>query len=160
MKKSMNRLDPTTIIVGIGIALVFFIDHYQQMMIGLVFVFLGIALFLIFNHKTIKISNKDIEFIDRMNGIEFERYVASLIKNSGYSRVKCTQKSNDYGADIIAYRKGEKIALQCKRNNGSVGVGAVQEVLGAKSYYKARKAIVVTNSKFTVNALRLAKDQM
>lgn len=158
MKKCRNRLDPTTIIVGVVITVVLFMEHYQQVMIGLVFVFLGIALFLIFNHKAIKISSQDIHFVDGMNGVEFEHYVASLLKTNGYSRVKCTQTSNDYGADIIAYRKGEKIALQCKRYNGCVGVAAVQEVLGAKSYYKAQKAIVVTNSKFTVNAIRLAKE--
>lgn len=158
MKKSRNRIDPITIIVGVVITVVLFIKHYQQVMIGLFFVFLGIALFLIVNHKTIKISSQDIEFVDRMDGVEFEHFVVSLLKTNGYSRVKCTQASNDYGADIIAYRKGEKIALQCKRYNGSVGVSAVQEVLGAKSYYKAQKAIVVTNARFTVNAIRLAKE--
>lgn len=158
MKKRRNRLDPKTIIVGIVIATVLFTEHYQQVLIGLVFVFLGIVLFLIFDHKTIKISNEDIKFVDRINGVQFERYVASLLSTNGYSRVKCTQTSNDYGADIIAYQKGEKIAIQCKRYNGSVGVSAVQEVLGAKSYYKAQKAIVVTNSRFTVNAVRLAKE--
>lgn len=158
MKKSRNRIDPITIIVGIVMAVMFFREHHHQVMMGLFFVFLGIALFLIFNHQTIKISTKDIKIVDGMGGVEFEHFVVSLLKTNGYSRVKCTQASNDYGADIIAYRKGEKIALQCKRYNGLVGVSAVQEVLGAKSYYKAQKAIVVTNSKFTVNAIRLAKE--
>lgn len=46
--------------------------------------------------------------------------------------------------------------MQCKRYKGKVGISAVQEVLGAKGYYKADKAMVITNSYFTPNAIKLA----
>lgn len=38
-----------------------------------------------------------------------------------------------------------------------MGISAVQEVLGAKEYYKANEAWVITNSTFTPQALALAK---
>lgn len=62
------------------------------------------------------------------------------------------------GADLIAVdAQGRKIVIQCKRNGKPVGVTAVQEVLGAKHFYRANEAWVVTNSTFTVAAKKLAR---
>lgn len=46
--------------------------------------------------------------------------------------------------------------IQAKRYQGSVGVHAVQEVLGGKAHHGAARALVITNSTFTPNALTLA----
>ena len=61
----------------------------------------------------------DIASVDYMDGISFEYYVAWLLKHKGYSSVRVTQGSNDYGADIIAtkndkkYSSSKKIFFKC-----------------------------------------------
>jgi len=52
----------------------------------------------------------------------------------------------------------EKIVIQAKRYGVKIWVSlsAVQEVYGAKAYYKANQAWVVTNSYFTKQAKELA----
>jgi restriction system protein len=50
-----------------------------------------------------------------------------------------------------------KIVVQCKRSTTPVGIAAIQEVLGAKSHYRAQEAWVVSNSTFTKAAQKLAK---
>ena len=98
--------------------------------------------------------------IDQMTGVEFERYLkANFQEHFGF---KCflTPKTNDYGADLILEKNGEKIAVQAKRYKGNVGIAAVQEVIAACSYYGCDKGIVVTNSFFTKQAINLAKESV
>ena len=104
--------------------------------------------------------NQTLKEIDLMSGEEFEHYVAHLFRKMGY-KAEVTKASGDYGADVVAARlhhgKIEKSVIQCKRYQGKVGISAVQEVVGAKAYYKAEKAFVVTNSHFTDAAVHLAE---
>lgn len=93
-----------------------------------------------------------------MTGLEYEKYCAQKLIKSGYSRVKVTPGSGDYGADIIAYdRKGHKICFQCKKYENTVGVSAVQEIIAARHYYDCKKAVVLTTATFTPAAKRLAQ---
>lgn len=52
---------------------------------------------------------------------------------------------------------GEKRLLFGKTLERNVGIAAVQEVVGSIAYYKADRAMVVTNSNFTKSARDLAK---
>ncbi|MCM3118431.1 restriction endonuclease [Neobacillus sp. MER 74] len=54
-------------------------------------------------------------------------------------------------------KDGKKMVVQAKRYSKDVGIKAVQEVMGAKSYYKADEAWVVSNSYFTKAAKELAQ---
>lgn len=94
--------------------------------------------------------------IDNMTGIEFEKYLKAVFENQGY-KVELTPTTNDYGADLVCRRNGEITVVQAKRYSDNVGNSAVQEIVGAKGYYKANKCIVVTNSDFTKQAIKLAK---
>lgn len=88
---------------------------------------------------------------------EYERYVAGWLSSHGYKRIQVTQKSGDYGADIICYnKKGAKIAVQCKMYSKPVGYRAVEEVLGAMHYYGCNAAMVVTNNTYTRQAIDAA----
>jgi restriction system protein len=49
------------------------------------------------------------------------------------------------------------VVIQAKRYSKDVGIKVVQEVMGAKAYYSADGAWVVTNSHFTKAATVLAK---
>lgn len=93
--------------------------------------------------------------LNNLTGEEFEELLKAYFKKNGY-KVDLTPKSGDYGADLIVRKNGEKIIIQAKRYKGSVGISAVQEVIGAKEYYKGDKALVITNSYFTPAAKELA----
>ena len=94
--------------------------------------------------------------IDRMSGEEFEEYLKLLYEKRGY-RVKLTNHTGDFGADLILEKNGERIAIQAKRYRTTVGEAAVQQVISAKAYYDCDKAAVVTNSHFTRAAQKLAE---
>lgn len=119
----------------------------------IVFVFILSWLFSYIKKR--KYLNSNLYTIDKMNGIEFENYLKSHFQKLGYN-VKKTTTTNDYGADLVCFKNGEKIVIQAKRYSGKVGIKAVQEIVSAKGFYGACKAIVVTNSYYTKNAITLA----
>lgn len=90
-------------------------------------------------------------------GYNYEDRVAKSLKRKGYRNIKITPRSGDFGADIIATDKfGRKTCFQCKNYEGTVGIGAVQEIAAARKHYGCKKAVVVTNSTFTNAAKKLA----
>lgn len=102
------------------------------------------------------IHNPEMKLIDNMTGIEFEKCIAKLLKNQGYRHIQITEKY-DYGVDIVAEKNGVRWGVQVKRNSGLVKVIAVRQVVTALKKYKCDKAMVVTNSHFSVVASELAK---
>ena len=135
----------------------------QFVLLGIViFLTILLASFLVYKMKRARIRkrymNSGIYQVDKMSGEEFERYLKCHFEKLGY-RVELTPKSHDYGADLIMRKDGERIVIQAKRYKESVGIKAVQEILGALQYYKADKGYVVTNSKsFTKSAIDLARN--
>lgn len=118
--------------------------------------FVTLILFLALRaRKTSGNTKPNLKYIDQMSGEQFEVHVADLFNRKGY-KAAVTGGSHDYGADVIAKKKGEVIVVQCKRYKKPVGIGAIQEVLGAKSYYQGTQAMVVTNSYYTQAAKNLA----
>lgn len=97
-----------------------------------------------------------IKEIDMMSGYEFEEYLKLLFNQLGYKAL-LTKKSGDYGADLVLKGKN-KIVVQAKRykKKNNVGISAVREVYGAKAYYGADEAWVITNSYYTKQANELA----
>lgn len=94
--------------------------------------------------------------IDNMSGQDFEVMLKRYFEKRGY-KAELTPTSNDYGADLVLTKRGIRTVVQAKRYKNSVGNSAVQEIVAAKAYYKAKKCIVITNSFFTKNAIKLAK---
>lgn len=105
-------------------------------------------------------SNKslsiDMSGVDKMQGTDFELYVAKVLRKCGCSDVSITKKTGDYGADILCCYKGVSMFFQCKRQDKPVGNGAVQEAFAAKTSYACSKDVVITNRTFTSNAKNLA----
>ena len=95
----------------------------------------------------------DIEEIDKMDGIEFEVYLAKLYDGMGYYTE--VTPHNDYGIDVIAIKDKIKAGIQakCYGEGKTVGVDAVNEVCGGAGYWKVEKKIVITNRYFTKKAL-------
>lgn len=98
----------------------------------------------------------DITVVDRMDGKEFENFLCAHFQSLGF-HVALTKATNDYGADLLLKRKGQVVVVQAKRYNSSVGIKAIQETCGAMAYFKANRGIVVTNNRFTKNAVQLAQ---
>lgn len=95
--------------------------------------------------------------VDSLSGIGFERYCADLLLQLGYKNISFTKASHDQGIDLIAFKNGYKYGIQCKCYRYPVGNKAVQEVVAGLQMYNCQKAIVMTNSHFTKDAISLAK---
>lgn len=95
--------------------------------------------------------------IDLMEGHDFERFCAELLKKHGFLEVEVTKGSGDYGIDILAEKDGVTYAIQCKCYAAPVGVKAVQEAYAGRDYYDRMVGAVLTNQYFTAPAVEAAK---
>lgn len=108
------------------------------------------------NEEKRKLLQAGLDEIDRMDGIQFEKYLGALFTVKGYT-VQYTPTTVDYGAGLLLRKENQTIAVQAKRYSSAVGVKAVQEVSGAKGYYRTNEAWVITNNTFTKNACNCAE---
>lgn len=97
-----------------------------------------------------------MDSVDTMTGLEFEEFVAQVLKDNGYTRVRLTGKY-DYGIDILARKDGIRWGIQVKRNRGQVKVDAVRQAVTGLSVYRCDQAMVITNSHFGRYATVLAR---
>lgn len=105
-----------------------------------------------------KINRKySIRVLDKMEGHDFEYACADILRTIGYHNVKVTKSSGDYGVDILAEKKGNKYAIQCKRYSSKLGNSPIQEVVAGMNYYGCSKGAVMTNQYFTESAKKLAE---
>ncbi len=98
-----------------------------------------------------------LQQIDKMDGHEFEYFCAGILKNNGFRKVKVTRGSGDFGVDIVAQRKNQKYAIQCKCYTHKLDNSPIQEVVAGMSSYDCNSAAVMTNQYFTEPAKLLAK---
>jgi restriction system protein len=104
-----------------------------------------------------KIRALRIADIDSMSGTQFEQYLQRILSSRGYS-VTITGARGDLGVDLIASgRPAERIAVQVKRHTGKVSRRAVSDVGGGMQHYQCNRAMVITNSYFTPDAVTLAR---
>ena len=89
-------------------------------------------------------------------GDDFEHLVVRLYDAMGYAS-KRIGGHGDQGGDVLASKNGENILIQAKCYQGTVGNAAVQQAVGAKSYYGCTRSVVITTSSFTSEAVALAK---
>ena len=102
------------------------------------------------------LRNAGMAQVDSMSGLEFECYVAELLKAHGFTSVKLTERY-DWGVDIIAHKDGIRWGVQTKRSSGLVRVAAVRQVVGALNMYQCERAMVITNGLFSRPAIEIAK---
>ncbi|MEH7075145.1 restriction endonuclease [Neobacillus drentensis] len=159
-KKQQRQIDEGIKVMLFLVAGVsYYLTHNLYVTLGIVGVvmILIIVLAVIQNKlRNERLRRSGIKDIDSMDGIQFEYYLKELYLSRGYA-VEVTNASGDYGADLLLKKDGKKIVVQAKRYSKDVGIKAVQEVIGAKSYYKADEAWVVSNSYFTKAAKELAQ---
>lgn len=95
----------------------------------------------------------DLSRIDAMGGTEFERTIVGLFTQAG-SRPEHTGGSGDFGADVVLRAPNSGLwVIQTKCWGQRVGSRAVSEVIGAREFYHADHAAVITNQGFTKAAM-------
>ena len=94
---------------------------------------------------------------DKMSGKDFEDLLYRLFTSMDYV-VDKIGGVGDQGGDLVATNSnGQRILIQAKRYSNNVGNEAVQQVSAAKNYHNCNRAMVVTSSGFTKEAIDLAK---
>lgn len=126
------------------------------LLVGLVMLFIILFVIIKSQRKRTVLRKSGISEIDSMDGIQFEHYLKELFLSMGY-KASVTDSRGDYGADLILKKDDKKVVVQAKRYSKNVGIKAVQEIIGAHSYYKADESWVVSNSHFTKSAKDLAQ---
>ncbi|RTK95332.1 restriction endonuclease [Candidatus Saccharibacteria bacterium] len=94
--------------------------------------------------------------IDTMTGLEFEHFIAGLLRQNRFRNVRLTERY-DYGVDIIGEKDGVRWGIQVKRHSGLVKASAVRQVVTGLKVYGCDRAMVITNSNFSTVAWRLAR---
>ena len=115
-----------------------------------------ICIFAVIIYGLIRRRRKELPF-DSVEGHDFERFSADLLKARGFLEVEVTKGSGDFGVDILAEKDGITYAIQCKCYNAPIGVKAVQEVYAGRDYYERMVGAVMTNQYFTSAAVEAAK---
>ena len=108
--------------------------------------------------------NQD-EFIDSLlidygeRPTEFEKFVADLMTAAEYKNVKVTPAVNDGGKDITAVKDNNFYVVEVKLYNkdNKIGREKIQKLHSAMIDSNADKAIFVTTSDFTLNAVEYAE---
>ena len=98
-----------------------------------------------------------IEYIDKMTGEEFEKFIGDYFKKIGY-KATVTPLAGDFGVDIIVENELVKIGVQAKRYSDRVTNSAIQEIVAGIKHYNLDKGMVITNNYFTRASKELAKD--
>ena len=98
----------------------------------------------------------DLSSLDNTSGREFEIFLVSLFEKLGFSST-VTNRSKDYGCDMMLQQGEYRIAVQAKRSESELTFTSVQRALDSLKKYDAQLAIVVTNNKFISSAKQLAK---
>jgi len=93
--------------------------------------------------------------VDMMNGLDFEQYVADLLRRQGFNNVSLTEQY-DMGVDIVAEKGGLRWGIQVKRYSGLVKAEAVRQVVTALRFYNCDRAMLITNSTYSTVARQLA----
>lgn len=94
-----------------------------------------------------------------LNPYDFERLISALYKEMGY-KTSITKKSGDGGVDVKAEKDNvgekEKLLIQCKRYEGTVGQPHIRDLNGAVYDVKSNKGVLVTTSYFSKPAIEFA----
>lgn len=98
--------------------------------------------------------------VETLSPAAFERLVQRMLRETGFSQVEVTGRTNDGGIDgkgiakingILSFR----VVFQCKRYSGSVGASAIRDFRGAMQG-RADKGLFITTGYFTREAIKEA----
>jgi restriction system protein len=93
--------------------------------------------------------------IDTMTGRQFEVLLEHLFANKGY-RVARIGGRGDFGADLLLGDAQGRMIVQARRWSGVVQHDTVQQAVAAMTRYGAARALVVTSSDYSKDAVTVA----
>lgn len=123
----------------------------------------GFTLFTVLRERRRRVEwlaekERNIATTDGISGVEFEEWVARLMRRTGFHSVTVRGGAGDQGADITATAPdGRWTVVQCKRYSPTRAMGSptVATFAGpAHGIHKAELAVLVTTTGFTAPARR------
>jgi len=96
------------------------------------------------------------QFWQNLDGRQFEREIAQLFRQHGY-HTTLTPVSGDEGIDILLYKDGKKIVVQCKAHRDPVGPSVIRELYGSMFHAGAQEAKLVACGGFTQGVYAFAR---
>ena len=93
--------------------------------------------------------------VDAMTGRQFQVLLENFFANKGY-RVARLGVRRDFGTGLLLDDTHGRTVVQVKRWTGMVGHDAVQQAAVAKAHYGASRALVVTSSNYSQDAVTVA----
>lgn len=98
-----------------------------------------------------------LDFIDGLPGEEFEQLLKPVLEAQGFTNIKVTQRTRDFGVDLKGTKNNLTYAVQAKRYGKKVGLKAVQEAFSGMAYLDADHSMVIANQEFTEAAVEFAE---
>jgi restriction system protein len=135
------------------------IELGELLAVGIAVTFIAFIVWLALRKsKRNRLLNLTLENLKAMSPKEFEYTTAEILRRLGYKDVKVIGGSGDLGVDILAYKDGKKVAVQCKKYiTKKVTSPELQLFIGMMiTEYKADKGLYVTTSYYTKDAYHLA----
>ena len=178
--KRMTNVDNPKVTLTMGIILIIMAYAYcgYFMLFHWIYIIpIGIALFIVLHFlgismlletRRLKRISKDKgywfwrlnpNYINKMSYSELEECVAWIYSMHGYTCKVLRKHSHEHGADIIAEKGTEVLAIQVKHWKNKVGKSSVDQVLESINYYHPTQLIVVTNNQFTKPTYDYAKSK-
>ena len=116
------------------------------------FVIFWILMFIFYKPQYYRDDWNNPEYWRHLGAFEFEEEITKLFQELGY-KAKVTQKTVDFGVDVIVWIDEVKTAVQCKRYNGHPATcSEVRDLWGAKDFYNCTGAIMIALDGITRNA--------
>lgn len=146
---------------GLGLIFLALILSLQQIKLfgwrGLVIlgVCLGSLFLLRFIFKRVAKERKQIKqrlrsaWATQQSPEDFEIFTKVLLEASGWKNVIRVGGGGDQGVDLRGVYRGQRCIVQCKRYKDQVPPSKVRELVGTLHIQKAKRAFLITTSRFT-----------
>jgi len=105
-----------------------------------------------------KEASQTLERLSKLSPRGFEEFIGDLFEGLGYQRVNIRGGSGDQGVDILAEKDGQRVAIQCKRYKGIVGLHQVRDLIGAMRLEDAQRGLLITTGVFSIQAERMVRE--
>jgi restriction system protein len=103
-------------------------------------------------------ANVDIAWLSDLTWREFERRVADMYRDDGFTVEETGGGGADGGVDLQLRKNGRTTIVQCKKwRSFKVGVRPVRELYGVMVAEKADRAVFVSSGIYTQEALEFAR---
>jgi HJR/Mrr/RecB family endonuclease len=123
----------------------------------LVLIALGMLLYSRMRERA-KLAHLDIKNIDRLDIESFEKYLALIFKQKGFSLRK-EKEISKFAVDFIVKSKNKQILIHTlRKRTGRFGVQDVRDAAAAGKAAGCDEAMIVTNGFFTKDAIVLATE--